>query len=234
MPQERAEEEGGGVKLCILCNDRPAYKKRRTCVPCQKKRTADGLTKPQKPWTPPEEKRLAEIYPFFTIKEVAQKMGRTEESVRKRGQILGLKKDPLFRMTSEGREPWNKGISYMPKSAQEAIAKHGRIGGPSLPEGTRRLRNGVLWEKRSAQVWVRVKNEVWKQNNGPIPRGYNVCLIDGDPYNVSLENLVLRGSEINTKVRRQSAKKGWEKRKSGQGAAHTTGPSAPTQSQSAR
>ena len=39
--------------------------------------------------------------------------------------------------------------------------------------------------------WRAKKNIVWEKHNGPVPKGHCVVLLDGDPANCEIGNLVL-------------------------------------------
>jgi len=125
----------------------------------------------------------------------------------------------------------------------------------SFPIGTERIRWGVVFVKVTDTPtpkgldnrqgfllnWKRKKNLVWEEHFGPIPDGHFVCVKDGNQHNCSPENLALVDRNNLAKYANrdrqkwsEAKRKDWANRKAGKGEAHTTGPSAPTQSQSAR
>ena len=221
MFEAGAEEEGSGVKL----------------------------------WTTLEERKLRELFPVYKTKDVAKMMSRSYRSVRDKAYDLGLKKEFDFIDTflpGHKIHPFKKG-EWAPGCEKTWFQKGNRM--HSFPIGTERIRWGVVFIKVTDTPtpkgldnrqgfllnWKRKKNLVWEEHFGPVPDGHFVCVKDGNQHNCSPKNLALVDRNNLAKYANrdrqkwsEAKRKDWANRKAGKGEAHTTGPSALTQSQSAR
>lgn len=122
-------------------------------------------------------------------------------------QIRGWKKnhkvpsgyDARFR---KGRESLLKGAKwddFMPPESQEksrtTCFKKGNRPSNKVPIGTITKRSGYMWIKvkdnNGTKNFKLYHRYVWEQANGPVPEGYRLFFLDGNPYNCSLENIRL-------------------------------------------
>lgn len=102
----------------------------------------------------------------------------------------------------KGQRPWCAGKTwdeFMPKEAQEnsrrTLFKKGNIPANQKPLGTITQRKEYLWikvrEGKDQKNWMLYQRYIWEQANGPVPDGYRLCFLDGNPLNCKLENLAL-------------------------------------------
>lgn len=178
-----------------------------------------GIAPPRKPWTAAEEQLLRDKFPTTVTRELAGLMGRRMEVVTARAKKLGLKKTPehialhggwldgvkgAHTRFQPGLRPWNtgnKGIHWSPKTE----FKTGQRPPNWMPLGTVKLNSdGVLVRKvregnNGGLNWESEQRCVWKDANGPIPKGYCVVFRPGkfttDPKKVTLDvlELITRG-----------------------------------------
>lgn len=105
----------------------------------------------------------------------------------------------------KGHVPFNKGLKwddYMSKENQAKCreilnyTKCGKETYNAQPIGTERLKlkdNGkkYWYVKTGRDKWEAKHRMIWEQANGPIPKDKMLLFLDGNPENLSLENLVL-------------------------------------------
>lgn len=140
-------------------------------------------------WTPSQTKFLKENFGSMTRIEMAQKLGRSEGAVKRRLYDLGLRKST---------EQLSK-IYQRPNAGQ---FKPGHLPHNTAPDrkiGLRTSKSGYqdLYYRIGRANWKRLKILVWEKYNGPVPAGMVVRLIDGNPLNVSIDNLELVDRELN-------------------------------------
>lgn len=90
-----------------------------------------------------------------------------------------------------------KGCYY--PGCEKAWFKKGSLPHNKVPVGTvTKTQDGYLWKKVSDEPckkryenWRMLHILVWEEANGPVPEGMRVIFKDGNPDNVSLENLIL-------------------------------------------
>lgn len=103
----------------------------------------------------------------------------------------------------KGVVPWNKGMKGLMIGGEETQFKTGSIPASYLPIGSE------VWrpEKRTyyikiadPKVWVNKKHYLWEQAHGPIPDDHVIICKDNDPYNVTMENLLMVSRRAMTSV----------------------------------
>lgn len=163
-------------------------------------------------WTEAERDMLRELYPTTETSVLVEKFGRSANKIFQQAARLGLKKtdeyiqehvyriDALTGMNTrfkQGQKPHNLGKS-MPKEvyakASRTMFKPGTIPHNTKQDGARSVRKdkrGIPYEfeRTSLSVWEPVKNLVWKQHNGPIPKGHCVRFINGNTLDCRIDNL---------------------------------------------
>lgn len=161
---------------------------------------------PKTSWTPEMERQLIDMYPNHTNAECAAQIGVPETAVKSRAFKLQLRKDKTWMLHKaskgqfkKGHPPSNKGKTwdeYMPpekqKLARRTCFKKGRNPHNKRPVGyERKDRKQGYWLVKVAEPNVfRFKHRVlWEQHHGPIPKGMNITFIDGNPDNITIENL---------------------------------------------
>lgn len=176
----------------------------------------------KKPWTEEENKILVEMYPDHFASEIAKILGRTKSSVYYRVLRLGLESspekikraglvsadNPKFVATRfrKGNIPPNKGKEMTPEiyaKCAPTMFKKGQATWNHKPVGSERVNvDGYVEIKVAEPSKWRLKNRVvWEEAYGPIPEGHNVQFKDGNPLNLSLDNLYLisKADQLKTK-----------------------------------
>lgn len=141
-----------------------------------------------------EKKVLEELSPDMTIRELAERLGRTESSIKgaiHRFGILTAKPKGFL----PNHPTWNKGTKGVMKS-NSGTFKPGHKPKQHIPgTGHIRLRNHVnekcprKYIKVADGKWRLLGHVVWERENGPIPKGYVVRHLDGDALNCAIHNL---------------------------------------------
>jgi hypothetical protein len=159
-------------------------------------------------YTPAEDQFLKENYLTLTVKELGLKLNRCETSAYGRCQRLGLvlpkelvieRKCRAARGAAnkgrfpKGHSPYNKGMKgwYAPGS-EKGWFEQGRTPPNWRPIGSTRLSaNGYIEIKVSNTPprWELMHRKVWREHNGPIPKGTNIRFKDGNVQNCNIENL---------------------------------------------
>lgn len=95
-----------------------------------------------------------------------------------------------------GNEPWNKGkkgIRLSPKTEFKKGCESNRklpIGSITIRQRKNRNEPARAWVKiAEPNVWELRAVNVWKKNNGEIPKGCTIHHIDRNPLNDEIENL---------------------------------------------
>ena len=165
-----------------------------------------------RPWTEMEDMILRAKYSTTGTEELCRLLKRTLCSVYNRAQILGLKRDrawlidagkklsssPASRANrfTKGIIPANKG-KKMPAELYEKCAttmfKPGHPSNNRRAVGSERVNVYGYIEIKVAEPnkWKLKHRVVWEAANGPIPKGYNIQFKDGNPLNVTLDNLYI-------------------------------------------
>lgn len=163
-------------------------------------------------WTPKEIKMLLTQYPTTTTPEMCKMLGRSVGSIYSMANVLGITKtedylrkhvhvmDPKLGAKTRfkpGQEAHNKGKkmpAHVYAKARRTMFKPGQLPHNTLQDGVIRTRTDKNGTKRpfirvALGKWVEMKNHVWEQANGPMPKGHCIALKDGNPFNYKLENL---------------------------------------------
>jgi hypothetical protein len=172
-------------------------------------------------WTIDEDSYIIQHYANQPTIDVAKHLGRELGQVYHRAQYLGVNKSHEFlssaasgRLMSgdhrgrlnqfrKGMEPKNKGKKieeYMSSAGIEA-SKKTRFKKGGLPHNT--LEDGIITTRKDKYgkpqkfirlalgKWLHLKNYVWQEAKGEIPKGMCVRFKDGNSLNVELDNLEL-------------------------------------------
>lgn len=155
-----------------------------------------------KHWEPWEDSFMRKFYPVTLNRELAEVLGRTVPSVKKRSIKLGIKKDADFLRENtrfpKGHVPANKG-KKMPYNANSARTqfKRGALSHNTVPVGTEVVdADGYLKRKVSDRKdiparknWKYVHRMLWEQHHGDIPEKHIVVFKNGDKTDLRIENL---------------------------------------------
>ena len=163
-------------------------------------------------WTEEEKRIVAEMYPEHLASEIGELIGRTVSQVRDCAYRLGVKSShekivrtgmmgfdhpkAVAARFKKGHVPQNKGKKLSPETyakVARTMFKKGNITHNHRPVGSERVNvDGYVEVKVAEPSKWRLKHRViWEEAHGPIPRGHNVQFRDGNPLNVSLDNLYL-------------------------------------------
>lgn len=183
------------------------------------------LIRPNNQYTPAEDQILIELYPDIRTDKLAKQLNRTKLSVYQRAFSFGLKKSPEFLASPEsgiltkghtrgkatqfkkGQTPVNKGVKMSPEvreRVQHTFFKKGHLPHNTKSDFEISIRhthstrsNPIPYQfiRLSKANWIPLHRYLWKENNGPIPEGFNVTFKDGNSLNCSLKNLELISNE---------------------------------------
>lgn len=151
---------------------------------------------------------MISIIPGRSSVEIAEMMNKKYKKLNLTpDQIRSWKKNHKIPSGYSGRfRPGNrshtKGLKwkdFMPPESQAGCLttcfKKGNIPKNKVPIGTITSRMGYLWIKVrdncGTKNFVQLHRHIWEQANGPVPEGYRLFFLDGNPYNCKLENLQL-------------------------------------------
>jgi hypothetical protein len=169
-----------------------------------------------RPFTNEEDQFLLANYKEIPAKRMAKMLGRTEGTARQRMKLLGITVPPeiveRFKWESQfqkGHIPLNKGkklSEYCSKAAIRKIKrtqfKKGNLPHNSknnLDISTRKDKRGVpyLFIRISLSKWIPLLHYNWEEQNGPVPKGFNLIHKDGNTMNCDASNgLLLSNADL--------------------------------------
>lgn len=93
----------------------------------------------------------------------------------------------------KGSVPINKGKKKWWKGGEETQFRKGQKPWNYMPVGTERVNTDGYVDIKIAEpnVWKAKHVIIWKEANGPVPKGYKLLFGDGNKLNVTLDNLLL-------------------------------------------
>lgn len=188
------------------------------------------MKRPYKHWTTLEHAKFVEMYPHHNNNELAKIFGRTAASLNIYATKHGIKKSADFMQTGCNRfnaktAGWNKGKSHKPAGSEKGHFSSGQLPHNTRPLGSERTdKDGILWRKTAeARVkhkdWTRVKDLVYVENFGPIPKGKFVIHANRDKSDFTPSNLIAitqaenAQRNINREKQVESLRKTWAKKK---------------------
>ncbi len=166
----------------------------------------------RRPWTEMEDMILRAKYSIAATDELCRILKRTPRSVYARAPLFGLKRDRSWLIEAgkklsqnpaavatrfaKGSVPANKGKKMRPEIYDKlapTMFKSGHMPINHRPVGSERVNVDGYVEIKVAEPrkWKLKHRVVWEEQNGPIPRGYNIQFRDGNPLNVQLDNLYI-------------------------------------------
>jgi hypothetical protein len=141
---------------------------------------------------------------------IMEAIGKTQSAIYYKADNLGLRRSPEFMRAQwdsqkgknpnpstnfpKGHTPWNKGQQYQahPNTLKTTFKEGHLPHNTAEGDGVRRKRTsagGHWFERVALGKWIEVKTLVWEAENGPMPPKHVLRFIDGDPDNLSLENI---------------------------------------------
>lgn len=165
-------------------------------------------------WTEEEVQLLREWYGSadMFVSDMAARLGRPRNMVYQKALALGLRRPKEMQAIggrmgaqldgakahrfTKGHIPANKGKKMPPETyakAARTMFKKGNTPKNHQEIGSERVNVYGYVEIKVAEPnrWKLKHRMIWEEANGPIEKGYNVQFKDGNPLNVSLENLYL-------------------------------------------
>lgn len=103
-------------------------------------------------------------------------------------------------------------VSIRGQCHQYLNAKRGKnaFSASTLPIGTEKVKNGMIYVKVSEvpfkrwERWVAKSRIVYEKHKGEIPKGYRVIFLDGNKFNLDIDNLYAIPSKIHTMLNQNS------------------------------
>jgi len=93
----------------------------------------------------------------------------------------------------KGQRSWNKGKKGITLGGEQTQFKKGNLPHNHRPVGTERINTDGYVDVKIADPgkWRQKHLLIWEAANGPVPAGHVLIFADGDPLNVTLDNLLL-------------------------------------------
>lgn len=129
-------------------------------------------------------------------KAAAMGLRRPAELRSKAGKIGSRYEAARAHQFTSGHTPANKGKKMSPElyaKCAPTMFKKGHIPGNHREVGSERVNKDGYVEIKVAEPnkWKAKHRVIWEAANGPVKKGYNVQFKDGNPKNITLENLYL-------------------------------------------
>jgi len=152
-------------------------------------------------WTNDQDRFLKESMSTMTNAEIAEKMGRTNQSIMARIYKLGLRRSDKVRAAHKsrtqfvkGQEPWNKdlkGIHFSPATEfkqghKPHNTKHDGYIGIRLHK---RTQTPYKYIRLGEGDWCLYHRHVWRMHHGEIPESHVIAFKNGDTLDCRIENL---------------------------------------------
>ena len=156
-------------------------------------------------WPPKAIRLLKKLYPDHSCEEIGKLVGKKAGTVQSKAYCMGLRKDPEWMRKQSLKGQFKKGCisankgkkwdEYASKESQEKMRrtcfKKGQKPKNYKPVGWERKTKDGYWEVKVAEPRTfKAKHRLlWEEHHGPIPKGVNIVFIDGNPDNITIENL---------------------------------------------
>lgn len=152
-------------------------------------------------YTKEENEIMRRYYPYCDCDEMMRLLpGRDLKSIASRAHRMGLKKKVRFvhgQPFKKGMTPPNKGVPRQEWMSPENIERcrktmfpKGHVPHTLREIGSERIeKDGYKYRKVGEKQWKQVHRIVWEQHHGPIPKGYNIVMKDGNRLNTDISNL---------------------------------------------
>lgn len=155
-------------------------------------------------WTKQELQLLEQLYPVTPTRNLADRLCRSERSIRKQAYSLGLRKNKEYLNSLErnrfqvGNRPHNFGIKGWQAGGNSVKTqfKAGHRPHDWMPVGSERINsNGTRQRKISdtgdvPRDWKSVHSIVWESYNGPVPAGH-IVVFRNRAKGICIDNLEL-------------------------------------------
>ena len=157
-----------------------------------------------KKWTEEQDNILRELYRNHTCKELEPILNHPYRAIETRAYKLGLCKDKQWKLErsrattfKKGHVPHSKGKTwdqmFTPGQQERMRAntfKKGHTAHNKRPVGYEYKKREYWWVKvADPDVYMPKHRLLWEKHHGPIPEGVVITFIDGNPDNITIENL---------------------------------------------
>lgn len=171
----------------------------------------------RKRWTKEEDALVMQHYPHCTMAVLSDILaGRSKMSIAGRAWKLGVRKTEEYIKTAPNSGRFEKGVipytkgekreEYMSaegiENCKKTQFKKGNKPHTYLPIGTEIMVSGYMYVKvadvsraRKCENWKQKHRLLWESVNGPIPEGHNIQFKDGNPMNITIDNLYIISKE---------------------------------------
>ncbi len=150
-----------------------------------------------KVFTPEQKEWFIKNYPLFTRKELTIEFNRAFNENRKMSQVVAFLKNNKIKSGrtgyfKKGQASWSKGTKGVLK-ANSGSFKKDQTAHNWMPVGRERIVEGGYIEVKVAEPhqWVAKHRILWEETHGPIPEKHKVRFKDGNPANITIDNLFL-------------------------------------------
>lgn len=166
----------------------------------------------KKNWTPADDDKLLEMYPYTLTRDICAILGASERAIYARANLLGLKKSAAYLATvtagrlghgkgkdcrfQKGQTPWNRGRAFDSGGrSHETRFKPGQKPHTWNPVGHERLTKEGYRERKVSDTGITRNDYVglhiltWREVHGDVPKDHVVVFRDGNKENVTITNL---------------------------------------------
>ena len=148
-------------------------------------------------------KTIAEIHELLVSKFEIDVTKRAVQNIMYRNKIKNKMQGHSTRF-KDGHKPWNKNKKGLNLGGEKGWFKKGDPHPNAKPIGSESVYEGIVWIKvRQPNVWRKKHRYIWEQAHGKIPKGKVLRFKDGNPMNVTLDNLFLVDKRVMTAVVRR-------------------------------
>lgn len=155
----------------------------------------------RKEFTPEQDDFIKKNIETLSVKAIANHIKRCPNRVRARCYEFGfkelMKQKALNSRFEKGHLPLNKGVRMsdeLREKLKHTFFQKGRLPHNTKSDGEisfRKDKRGVIIPhyRVSTSLWIPLKNKIWQDHHGEIPKGHLIILKDGDNLNTAIENL---------------------------------------------
>lgn len=136
-------------------------------------------------------------YPLLSRRDLTAAFNKKFGQNREEKQVIAFLKNNNIQSGrtahfKKGVPSWSKGTKGVLK-ANSGSFKKGQHAHNHVPVGSERKVKGGYIEVKTAEphTWVGKNRIIWTETHGPIPKDHNIRFKDGDPENLSIDNLFM-------------------------------------------
>lgn len=130
-------------------------------------------------WTPEQVQALETMFPTELTDTIVAAIGRSKSAVKKMAYKMNLQRKPAYYMKlAKALKAQKNAGRYKPGHVSNFTNKKVRFAS----------KQGLLYNLGNYQ-WKSLKLMVWEAHHGEVPAGYVLRLVDGNLYNVEINNI---------------------------------------------